>query len=35
MDTCILALLVMIPIVGIFLALCLMASLAEHFIEEE
>ena len=35
MDTCLLALLVMMPIIGAFLALCLMAWLAEHFIEEE
>lgn len=35
MDTCILAILVMIPIIGLFLALCALASLAEYFIEEE
>ena len=35
MDTCILALLVMIPIIGVFLALCLLASLAEKMMGEE
>ena len=35
MDTCILALLVMIPVIGVFLVLCLLASLAEKMMGEE